>query len=270
MINLLKIAAVLFLLLASVPATLAQSRGQEPTGTGRDGRMNLRRVQRPEPAPQFDLMSLEMRFDQRLVKGAPYSAEIVNEFVQTLANGNRIVRRTSSHSYRDSQGRTRREQTAAPIAMAGIGGEWTPSKTTIITDNVDGSVYILDEQNKTARRIKMGQPGQFNVVPDGNSNSVISTGGRMMVLERETATATLNHSEEIVKKINVAGGVLQGSALTRVQPVYPPEAKAANVTGPVTVKISISETGDVTSAEATSGHPLLREAAVTAARQWKS
>src|ERR1700674_4906122 len=38
------------------------------------------------------------------VKGAPYSAEAVNETIQTLADGNRIVARTSDMQYRDSEG----------------------------------------------------------------------------------------------------------------------------------------------------------------------
>src|SRR5579863_9747419 len=47
------------------------------------------------------------------VKGAPYSAEAVNETVQTLADGNRIIQRTSAMQYRDSDGRERREETSA-------------------------------------------------------------------------------------------------------------------------------------------------------------
>jgi TonB family protein len=70
------------------------------------------------------------------------------------------------------------------------------------------------------------------------------------------------------KQINVAGGALQGSADKRVQPVYPAVAKAARAQGPVQVQITIDESGNVVSAEAKDGHPLLREAAVDAARQW--
>src|ERR1051326_1645363 len=47
------------------------------------------------------------------VKGAPYSAEAVNESIQTLADGNRIVQRSSSMQYRDNDGRERREETSA-------------------------------------------------------------------------------------------------------------------------------------------------------------
>src|SRR5687768_13426966 len=47
--------------------------------------------------------------ETRVTKGAPYSAEAVTEFVQQLADGNRIVRRTTTRLYRDGEGRTRRE-----------------------------------------------------------------------------------------------------------------------------------------------------------------
>src|SRR5262249_23148104 len=59
----------------------------------------------------FVFVSSEMSFDGKLVKGAPYSAQVLTESVQTLADGNRIVRRSNAAVYRDSEGRTRREQT---------------------------------------------------------------------------------------------------------------------------------------------------------------
>ncbi|MCI0524334.1 MAG: hypothetical protein L0Y75_03640, partial [Acidobacteria bacterium] len=42
----------------------------------------------------FQFFSQEMSFDNRLVKGAPFSADIVSETVQTLPDGNRIVQRS--------------------------------------------------------------------------------------------------------------------------------------------------------------------------------
>jgi hypothetical protein len=44
-----------------------------------------------------------------VIAGAPYSADVVNESVQTLADGNRIVEKTTTKQYRDSQGRERKE-----------------------------------------------------------------------------------------------------------------------------------------------------------------
>jgi len=69
--------------------------------------------------------------------------------------------------------------------------------------------------------------------------------------------------------IRSTGNVLQGSAIRQVEPAYPALAKAAGVTGSVVVEILIDERGNVISANALSGHPLLKDAAVEAARGWK-
>jgi TonB family protein len=71
------------------------------------------------------------------------------------------------------------------------------------------------------------------------------------------------------KIIRKSGGVFQGSATKRVEPAYPPLAKAAKVSGSVVVEVTLDEEGKVISARAISGHPLLKDAAVAAARAWK-
>lgn len=67
----------------------------------------------------------------------------------------------------------------------------------------------------------------------------------------------------------ISGGVLNGKASNLVKPEYPAAAKAVNASGAVNVQVTIDENGDVISAAVTSGHPLLREAAVQAARASK-
>ena len=62
--------------------------------------------------------------------------------------------------------------------------------------------------------------------------------------------------------------MLQGSAIKRVTPEYPPLASAARVSGTVVVEVTVDEEGKVMSARAVSGHPLLKDAAVDAARGW--
>ena len=64
-------------------------------------------------------------------------------------------------------------------------------------------------------------------------------------------------------------GVVLGGATKKVDPVYPVTAKVARLAGAVAVEVTISEQGIVTSARAVSGPPLLRNAAVNAARGWK-
>lgn len=71
------------------------------------------------------------------------------------------------------------------------------------------------------------------------------------------------------KLIRKSGGVFQTSATTRVEPVYPPLAKAARINGSVVVEMTADEEGNVISARAISGHPLLKDSAVAAAKDWK-
>jgi TonB family protein len=73
---------------------------------------------------------------------------------------------------------------------------------------------------------------------------------------------------ELPKIIRKSGGVLQGSATKRAEPAYPPLAKAARVSGSVVVEVTIDEDGNVFAARAISGHPLLKDAAVAASREW--
>src|SRR5438874_11432385 len=46
----------------------------------------------------------------RITTGAPYSAEAVTEATQTLSDGNRIAKKSVTRIYRDSEGRSRREE----------------------------------------------------------------------------------------------------------------------------------------------------------------
>ncbi len=64
----------------------------------------------------------------------------------------------------------------------------------------------------------------------------------------------------------ISGGVLNGKATSLPKPPYPPAARAVRASGAVSVQVLISETGSVISASAVNGHPLLRAAAVSAAR----
>ncbi|HYP50264.1 MAG TPA: TonB family protein [Pyrinomonadaceae bacterium] len=64
-------------------------------------------------------------------------------------------------------------------------------------------------------------------------------------------------------------GVINSRATSLPKPAYPPAAKAVRAGGSVNVEVTYDENGDVISAKAVSGHPLLQQAAVAAARQAK-
>jgi periplasmic protein TonB len=68
--------------------------------------------------------------------------------------------------------------------------------------------------------------------------------------------------------VRLTSKLTQGRVLRRVQPPYPAIAHKARIQGTVQVQIDISESGAVTNVTLLSGHPLLRDAAVQAAKQW--
>ncbi len=78
------------------------------------------------------------------VKGAPYSADEINETTQVLADGTRIHREMKTSVYRDSEGRVRRE---------------TPENI-MITDPVANVTYILNPKSMTGQKLAMAE-GNF-------------------------------------------------------------------------------------------------------------
>lgn len=62
------------------------------------------------------------------------------------------------------------------------------------------------------------------------------------------------------------GGVLNSKAVSLPSPAYPPIAMAARAFGTVVVEVVVNIEGNVVSAHAVSGHPLLMAAAVEAAK----
>jgi periplasmic protein TonB len=69
--------------------------------------------------------------------------------------------------------------------------------------------------------------------------------------------------------VRLTSKLTQGRVFRRVQPPYPVIARQARIQGSVQVQVDISEDGVVTNATLLSGHPLLRDAALQAAKQWR-
>ena len=85
-------------------------------------------------------MSLMVRAPfEAAIKGAPYSAETLLETTQTLADGNHIDRKATGRIYRDSDGRTRREEDRQD-GTVGIS----------IVDPVAGTCFRWDPVNRVA------------------------------------------------------------------------------------------------------------------------
>jgi hypothetical protein len=145
------------------------------SATGIVGAQELQptRVQRHEIELEKAQLEGKLRaaVEMRTTTGAPYSAEAITEFQQTLADGNRIVRRSIVRIYRDSEGRVRRENVAADGAAV--------ESITIVDPTTDTSV-ILDPSSRKAivdSRVRV-------IVPDGAGPAPVE-GERKRAVERE-------------------------------------------------------------------------------------
>jgi hypothetical protein len=84
------------------------------------------------------------------VRDKPYSAESITESAQMLADGNRITTTNRARVYRDSAGRTRREQELDAV------GVWRPNEPLsmiTINDPVTNLSYFLDPHTETVREL---------------------------------------------------------------------------------------------------------------------
>jgi len=133
----------------------------------------------------------------KVVTGAPYSAQAVTEHTQVLADGNTIHTTTTANVYRDSQGRTRREQEVGTI------GPWTaqggPRKVVAIGDPVRGAVYLLNPSTQVARQMAFPARSQ----------------SRREAAEARPKAENPNVKTESLGTQMVAGVTAQGTRITR-------------------------------------------------------
>ena len=99
--------------------------------------------------------------NEKLVKNAPFSAEAISESVQTLADGNRIVRSSTSKLYRNSEGRFRREMAGGSGGM--FGTYYGVGQGISILDPVVGQRVMLNQENMTARVMQLGHGKNISI-----------------------------------------------------------------------------------------------------------
>jgi protein TonB len=102
-----------------------------------------------------------------------------------------------------------------------------------------------------------------NALPAGPGNGNVVTAPAKVQIADEPPPPEVKPTPP---RAPISGGVLNGKAISLPKPAYPPIAKAAHASGTVTVQVTIDENGNVISAHAVSGHPLLQAVAVAAAK----
>jgi hypothetical protein len=129
-------------LLLVIAGAFAQDHPGGP-GPGR-GRMGFGG---PEIGARF--IGAEAGMPGRVVKNAPYSADVVTESTQTLPDGNRIRQSTAAKVYRDSEGRTRREQS---VNLSGLTPNANMPQVVFIHDPVAGFNLALNARDRTGTK----------------------------------------------------------------------------------------------------------------------
>jgi protein TonB len=71
------------------------------------------------------------------------------------------------------------------------------------------------------------------------------------------------------QRVRVSAGVTSGLLVRKVNPVYPPLARQARISGTVVLRAVISKEGAIENLSLVSGHPMLAPAAIDAVKQWR-
>ena len=136
---------------------------------------------------------------------------------------------------------------------------------------------IVPEKVQTkASDIPPVRRGVVTVQGSGNTNAVNpiapgtgGTGGGPPVAAKVEVSDAPPPPPKPTPHAVISGGVMNGKAVHLVTPPYPAIARSAHASGAVQVQVLIDENGNVVSAHAVSGHPLLQAAAVAAAHASK-
>jgi len=142
----------------------------------------------------------------RVVKNAPYSADIVTETTQTLADGNHIRQSSSAKVYRDTEGRTRREQSLN--ALGGLAPNSNLPQVVFINDPVAGFNYALNPQNRTATKSAWARPGRGGQAAQGSDQPM----ARMR--QGRAAAARQNIKTESLGRQTIEGVPADGTRTT--------------------------------------------------------
>ena len=134
-----------------------------------------------------------------VVKSAPFSADLITETTQSLTDGNHIHQTSTSHLYRDAEGRTRREQSLAGLGVLAPNTNLPP--VVFINDPVAHVNYALSPSAHAATRSAGGRGFGWNGAagePAQKQDAAAGSGRRMRAAQAQTGgqslkTETLGH-----------------------------------------------------------------------------
>jgi periplasmic protein TonB len=139
--------------------------------------------------------------------------------------------------------------------------------------DVTRTELVPKEISAKASDIPPVRRGVTTVIGSESSNAAAPMAGPGTGTGLVTTPARVNIADEpppppqpTPPRAPISGGVLNGKAINLPRPAYPAIAKSAHASGTVVVQVTIDENGNVISAHAVSGHPLLQAVSVAAAK----
>jgi hypothetical protein len=174
---------------------------------------------------QVDFMRTPL--SARTIKGAPYSAETVNESTQTLGDGNRISRRTTGRVYRDGQGRVRREEDRADGSQSvsiidPVAGEAyslnTRTHVAVKTPSAVGFAVMNKLAGGTVATFDGAMPERFDVKVKAMTDAMSAAMAKVSGSRRETRGVPEQHATETLAPRTLEGVRAEGTRSTTTIP----------------------------------------------------
>jgi hypothetical protein len=154
----------------------------------------------PRGEGDFALMRAEFGVPGKVVAGAPYSAQAVTQFTQTLANGDHVQRTMTASIARDSQGRTRVDRSISSVGALSAGAG-VHARAIVIHDVVAGVSYALNPSTRT------GSSMQIRTRPAGSEQAR----DRRAASANSAAAKTEDLGTQVIQGVSA-----QGTRVTRV------------------------------------------------------
>jgi hypothetical protein len=152
------------------------------------------------------------------VKNSPFSADVVTESSLTLADGNHIRQTVNSKVYRDSEGRTRREQA---VNLNGLAPTTGMQQMVFINDPVAGVSYSLNAREHTGTRFVRNGDGRGSqrLATDASGSAPRPRGGPDgRGMGRRNAVADQNLKTESLGRQTIEGVQADGRRTTMTIP----------------------------------------------------
>jgi protein TonB len=111
-----------------------------------------------------------------------------------------------------------------------------------------------------------GVIGGFGGVPGGQIGGVI---GSIVSSASNPSSSVPKFVPPTPQRVRISQGVTKGLVIQKIEPAYPPLARAARVQGDVVLSAAIDANGQITNLQLVSGHPILVPAAIAAVKQWR-